>query len=113
MSADRRTGHEPEPEELAEILRRRAVALRYDREQESAPRVIGKGRGYQAERIIALAQESGITVYEDPDLVTMLGALDLNAEIPPTLYAVVAEILAYVYRVNQKALDELPRQAAS
>lgn len=100
MSADP-AGRERELAEVAERLRRRAVALRYDRERESAPRVIGKGRGYMAERIIELAQAEGITVYEDPDLVTMLSALDVSAQIPPKLYQVVAEVLAFVYRMNK------------
>ena len=98
---------QPSAEELAARLRRRAVALRYDRVEEPAPRVIGKGRGYLAERIIALAEAEGITIYEDADLVTMLSALDLHAEIPPKLYQVVAEVLAFVYRMNKLPLHRM------
>ncbi|MEW6220156.1 MAG: EscU/YscU/HrcU family type III secretion system export apparatus switch protein [Thermodesulfobacteriota bacterium] len=81
--------------------RRKAVALRYDRAQEDAPKVVGKGMGVVAERIIALAQEHGIPLHEDPDLVEILARLDLNEEIPPSTYVVVAEILAFVYRTNE------------
>jgi flagellar biosynthesis protein len=81
--------------------RRTAVALKYDAATESAPRVVAKGRGLVAEKIIALAREQGIPMREDPDLVQMLTQLDLNQEIPPTLYKVVAEVLAFVYRLNQ------------
>jgi len=86
-------------------IRRRAVALQYDAQQQGAPRVVGKGAGYLAERILELAREHGIHVYEDPDLVAMLSELDLNAEIPEELYKAVAEILAFVYRLNNKFPD--------
>lgn len=80
--------------------RRRAVALRYDEANESAPRVLAKGHGDIAERIIALAQQHGIPLHEDRDLVRLLGILDLDVEVPPTLYRALAEVLAHVYRAN-------------
>ena len=81
--------------------RPQAVALRYDRSRDQVPVVIGKGSGLLAERIIALAREHDIPIHEDADLVEILSLLDLNAEIPPTTYAVVAEVLAFIYRANQ------------
>ena len=81
--------------------RRTAVALKYDAATDHAPRVVAKGRGLVAEKIIALAREQGIPMREDPDLVQMLTQIDLDQEIPPTLYKVVAELLAFVYRLNQ------------
>ena len=78
-----------------------AVALKYDAATEHAPKVIAKGRGLVAEKIIALAREQGIPMREDPDLVQMLTQIDLDQEIPPSLYRVVAELLAFVYRLNQ------------
>jgi flagellar biosynthesis protein len=81
--------------------RRAAVALKYDAATDNAPRVIAKGRGLVAEKIIALAQEQGIPMREDPDLVQMLTQIDLDQAIPPSLYKVVAELLAFVYRLNQ------------
>lgn len=82
--------------------RRRAVAMRYDHDKESAPRVLAKGQGPIAERIIALAREHGIPMHEDRDLVHLLGALQIDAEIPPTLYQALAEVLSHLYRLNGK-----------
>jgi flagellar biosynthesis protein len=81
--------------------RRTAIALKYDAATDNAPRVVAKGRGLVAENIIALAQAHGIPMRDDPDLVQMLTQTDLEQEIPPTLYKVVAELLAFVYRLNQ------------
>ncbi len=83
--------------------RRRAVALRYRDELESAPRVLAKGSGPVADRIIALAKDHGIPMHEDRDLVTLLGALEIDAEVPPVLYHALAEILAQLYRANAQA----------
>src|SRR2546429_7971127 len=81
--------------------RRPAVALKYDAATDTAPRVIAKGRGLVAEKIMALAREQGIPMREDPDLIQMLPQIDLDQEIPPSLYKIVAELLAFVYRLNQ------------
>jgi flagellar biosynthesis protein len=78
----------------------RAVALRYDRTKDGAPRVIAKGRGQAAENIIALAREHGVPLHEDPNLAGALSALDIETEIPPELYRAVAEVLAFIYRLN-------------
>jgi flagellar biosynthesis protein len=78
-----------------------AVALKYDAATENAPKVIAKGRGLVAEKIMALAREQGIPMREDPDLVHLLTQIDLDQEIPPSLYKVVAELLAFVYHLNQ------------
>ncbi len=83
-----------------ELKRRKAVALNYDGKSESAPRVVAKGAGHVAERIIVLAHEHGVEIYEDPDLVDALTRLDLDAEIPESHYRVVAEVLAFIYRLN-------------
>jgi len=80
---------------------KKAVALKYDKEKDEAPRLVGKGRGQMAETIIALAKEHGIPIQEDSDLVEVLSRLKLNQEIPPETYALVAEILAFIYRTNQ------------
>lgn len=88
-----------------EARRRRAVALRYDDAHESAPRVLAKGQGDIAERIIALAQEHGIPLHEDKDLVRLLGVLDIDVQIPQTLYRALAEVLAHLYRTNAKLAE--------
>ena len=80
--------------------RRRAVALRYDDSHEAAPRVLAKGQGDVAERIIALAEQHGIPLHEDQDLVRLLGVLDIDVQIPPALYRALAEVLAHLYRSN-------------
>lgn len=80
--------------------RKKAVAVNYDRLADRAPKVGAKGAGLMADRIIALAKEHGIPIKEDPDLVETLSALDLDQEVPPELYHVIAEVLAWVYKVN-------------
>ena len=82
--------------------RRKAAAIRYDAEQHAAPRIVAKGAGLLAERIIAVARANGVYVHEDPDLVAVLSRLDVDTEIPEALYRAVAEILAFVYRLNQR-----------
>lgn len=83
--------------------RRRAVALRYDREaQAAAPKVLAKGQGGVADKILEVAREKGIPLYEDPELVEVLGQLDVNTEIQPELYQAVAEVLIFIYKMNQK-----------
>jgi flagellar biosynthesis protein len=83
---------------------KKAVALRYDKEADSAPRVVAKGRGNVAEKILQIAREYNIPLKEDPILVDALSTLDLYQEIPPELYKAVAEVLAFVYRLTQKEL---------
>ncbi|MEA3547869.1 MAG: EscU/YscU/HrcU family type III secretion system export apparatus switch protein [Thermodesulfobacteriota bacterium] len=81
---------------------KKAVALRYDLEKENAPRIIGTGSGKLAERLIELAREHDIPIQEDSDLVEILSRLNLNEEIPPSTYIIVSEILAFIYRTNEK-----------
>jgi flagellar biosynthesis protein len=81
---------------------KKAVALKYDPKQGKAPRVIAKGQGFVAEKIIQLAKEHGIPVKDDPDLVEVLSGLELDSEIPPSVYIVVAELLAFAYSMNGK-----------
>jgi flagellar biosynthesis protein len=89
-------------------LPRRAVALRYNRNKEDAPRLVAKGSGYLAERIIEIAQAHGVTIYEDKELIELLAKLELYQVIPVELYQVIAEILAFVYRINKKAAGLQP-----
>jgi flagellar biosynthesis protein len=80
----------------------KAVALKYVSGQDRAPRVTAKGSGKLAQKIIALARENGVPIKEDPALVQILAELDFHEEIPPSLYVVVAEILAFVYSMNRR-----------
>lgn len=79
---------------------RSAVALAY-READAAPRVVAKGRGLIAEEIIAKAREHGVYVHESPELVALLSQIDLDQHIPPQLYLAVAELLAWLYRIER------------
>jgi flagellar biosynthesis protein len=81
----------------------KAVALKYQHAMDNAPRVVATGKGSTAQKIIELAREHGIYIHDDPDLVEVLSQLDLNEEIPPDLYIVVSELLAFVYALNKKA----------
>ena len=82
--------------------RPRAAALQYDPGHDRAPRLVARGDGHVAERILALAREHGIPIHEDRALVDVLARLDLGSEIPPELYRAVAEIIAFVYRLQQR-----------
>jgi flagellar biosynthesis protein len=78
----------------------RAVALRYAKGGERAPEVVARGRGELARRILELADRHGVPVRRDADLLELLAACELGDEIPLELYAVVAELLAWLYRTN-------------
>jgi flagellar biosynthesis protein len=80
-----------------------AVALKYA-PGDSAPKVVAKGRGLIADEIIARAREHGVYVHESPELVTLLSQVDLDAHIPPALYVAVAELLAWLYQVEQQGV---------
>ena len=77
-----------------------AVALNYRPETDRAPKIVAKGSGKVAEKIIRLAEAHGIHIHNDPDLIEVLSRLDLNDEIPPHLYVVIAELLAFIYAIN-------------
>jgi flagellar biosynthesis protein len=79
---------------------KKAVALTYERGRDGAPKVAAKGRGTVAERILALAKEHGVPIEKDSTLLEALYRLDINEEIPEELYQVVAELLAFIYRMN-------------
>lgn len=82
--------------------RRRAVALRYDAQKDAAPRVVAKGAGLLADRIMEVAHEHGVHVHEDPQMVEVLAKVQLEAPIPEELYRAVAEVLAFVYRLDRR-----------
>jgi flagellar biosynthesis protein len=82
--------------------RRKAVALRYQSGSDAAPKVVAKGAGLLADRILELAREHGVHVHEDPDMVEVLSKLNVDTEIPEALYRAVAEVLAFVYRLNAR-----------
>jgi len=87
--------------------RQQAIALTYDMAKNTAPKVVAKGTGHLAEQILAAAHKNVVPVYQNKTLTGMLMAIDLDREIPPELYRVVAEVLAYVYRIDQRLGNRL------
>lgn len=94
----------PDPENDPR-LRRIATALGYDPNKPDAPRLIAKGQGELADRIIELAKQHDIPIREDRDLVAVLAKLNLDQEIPSELYRTVAELLAFIYKANNRWKD--------
>ena len=82
-------------------MNQQAIALSYGA-GDYAPKVVAKGRGVVAEQIIALAKENNVFVHESKDLVNLLMQVDLDAHIPPELYLAIAEILAWIYRLEEE-----------
>jgi flagellar biosynthesis protein len=85
---------------------KRAAALKYEARKDRAPKLTAKGSGHVAERIIELARQEGVPIQEDANLIGALMQLDLEDEIPVELYKVVAEILAFVYRLNRQKMGK-------
>ena len=85
----------------------KAVAIIYDAEKRGAPRVVASGKGEIARKIIETAREAGVYIQEDPDLVELLAKVPLGQEIPAELYRTVAEVLAFVYKVNEQFKNKL------
>ena len=85
-----------------------AVALKYEMGKDEAPIVSAKGRGLIAQAIIDLARQHKIEVREDADLAQLLSKLDIDMPIPLEAYEAVAEIIAYVYKANDKAKRKTP-----
>jgi flagellar biosynthesis protein len=85
--------------------RKSAAALSYDEHQPGAPRVVAKGYGLVAEMIVQRAKEAGLYVHEAPEMVSLLMQVDLDSHIPPQLYQAVAELLAWLHRLESGAAD--------
>lgn len=81
--------------------RKQAVALSYESAKEDAPKIVAKGKGFVADQIIEQARNHQIPIQEDSSLVELLGQLTINEKIPEELYQAVAEIFAFVYRMDQ------------
>jgi flagellar biosynthesis protein len=86
--------------------RRSAAALAYDgKGEDSAPRVVAKGYGLVADLIVQRAQEAGLYVHRSTEMVSLLMQVDLDSRIPPELYQAVAELLAWLYRLESGAAE--------
>ncbi|NTV15302.1 MAG: flagellar biosynthesis protein FlhB [Desulfobulbaceae bacterium] len=82
----------------------KAVALRYDRSKDGAPRVVASGQGLVAARILEVAEAAGVPVTEDAGLLELLAKIPLGSEIPVEMYQAVAEVLAFVYKLNKTSV---------
>ena len=92
-----------------------AVALQYQRQRDPAPKIIAKGEGDVALKILELAREHGVAVKEDPDLAQLLSAVELETQIPVEAFVAVAEILAFIYRAKNQgpAAPSAPARGAA
>ena len=77
-----------------------AVALKYDANKNNAPVVSASGSGYIADRVVEMAEESGVPVYRDDSLSVLLSQLDIGSEIPEELFGSIVDI--YIYFLNFK-----------
>ena len=87
-------------------IQQKAVALQYDKEKDSAPLVTAQGRGETAKNIIKIAEENGIPIKKDEDLVNMLSQIELNQEIPVELYQAVSEVFSFIYGISNEKKEE-------
>ena len=77
-----------------------AIALHFDHQHKTTPKVVATGRGDLAQQIIAAAEAAGVDIVQDPDLLEVLARVPAGEEIPAELFQAVAEILAFIYRIN-------------
>lgn len=83
-------------------MKSKAVALKYDKETSSAPKVTAKGEGVSAENIIKIAEENDVPIKKDEDLVELLSNIELDREVPPEMYKAIAEVFSYIYKLTNK-----------
>ena len=80
----------------------KAIALRYDKEKENAPRVLAKGEGESAKNIIKIAQLHNLPIKKDEDLIELLSKVEVDKEVPKELYRAVAELFSFIYKISNK-----------
>ena len=83
----------------------KAIALKYDMEKDSAPKLVAKGKGETATNIIKIAKDNNIPIKKDEDLVELLSQIDIDKEIPGSMYKAVAEIFSFIYDLSNKNKD--------
>jgi len=83
-------------------MKQKAAALRYDKDKESAPRVIAKGEGSVAENIIKIAELHNLPIRKDEDLIELLSKVEIDKEVPEALYKAVAEVFSFIYKASKK-----------
>lgn len=93
---------------------KQAVAIIYDEQRAgSAPRVLASGKGHLAQKIIEIAEDAGVHIHQDPNLLELLAKVEVGDEIPVELYQTVAEVLAFVYQVNEKFKEKVGNRPPS
>jgi flagellar biosynthesis protein len=92
---------------LPDKAKLKAIAIKYDVKKDRAPRIVASGRGGIAEEILRIAEENQVPFYEDKTLAEMLSKLEFDAEVPAELYAIIAEVLAFVYQLDKLAKKKL------
>ena len=85
----------------------KAVALQYDLKKDNAPKITAKGKGETASNIIKIAKENKIPIKKDEDLIELLSQIDIDKEIPGSMYKAVAEIFSFIYDLsnNKNEID--------
>jgi len=93
----------------------KAAALKYDIEKDNAPKITAKGKGETASNIIKIAKENNIPIKKDEDLIELLSQIDIDKEIPSSMYRAVAEIFSFIYDLsnNKKNIDEKLKEKTS
>ena len=94
-----------------EVLNKKAVAISYDERKNAAPVIVASGMGYLAEKMVELAQECGVPIYEDNSLATVLTQLELGAEIPNELYQAIVDIYVYFLHYGENKTIEPATEA--
>ncbi len=89
--------------DLPDKSKLKAIAIKYDVKKDRAPRIIASGKAGIAEEILRIAEENQVPFYEDKSLAEMLSKLEFDTEIPAELYAIIAEVLAFVYQLDKLA----------
>lgn len=91
--------------EFEDLIKKKAVALKYDPQKNEAPVIVASGMGYMAEKITEAAMDSGIPIYEDDSLATLLSQMKLGASIPQELYQAIVEIYIYFLGYIPEEMD--------
>lgn len=99
--------------EFNRLMNKKAVALQYDDKRDVAPIIVASGSGYLAEKIIEVAGENNIPVYEDNSLASVLSRLDLGSSIPVELYETVVDVYVFFLNYSPKAKEYFKNRAAA
>ena len=94
-----------------EVMNKKAVALKYDENRNAAPVIVASGMGYLAEKIVEVANDNGVPVYEDNSLATVLTQLNLGSEIPEELYQAIVDIYAYFLKFVPRFAEAMHQEA--